>query len=1171
MERTITTVSLVWLVLCLGGCTSDEPVDEPSLPPEQPTAPAATGIPPQHADHIVELFNKGIGLMDQFRAREAVEAFEEMVRLAPGWPTGRVNLGIALLNSPSDEHLTRAEKELRWAIEQDPDNAFAHYALGMLLRHLTRFDEAAELFQGVLRIDPDDADAHYQLGILIEKKDPQAARIHLEHTLERIPHHESACYHLHTLLRRAGQKKRAGELLSRFQSLKQSGASVFSSMKYGQMGRYAEVIRTLDEQFADPGVQPHVPPDYADVAKPSGLMTVAGGTAAWPGESQGQAESFGPGIAVADVDGDGRLDLYVPGVAADTAGTLYRGQGPSFVADADSGIDGRSAVGAYFGDYDADGDPDLFLTCAGPNRLYRNDGSGRFSDVTESAGIAAATLLSVGASWADADHDGDLDLYVANFSRFGPDASGSTGAPNVLWRNNGNGSFTDVAVTAGIDGGMAPTVSVAFFDVDDDHDLDLYLINHRATNRLFFNDRVGRYREATSQFPELADDGPGLGAVLGDVDLNGREDLLLIRGSQPPRLFLRADRGRFVEDAAFAAAAEKLGGAVGALLGDLDLDGDLDLVLLAAGSNGHAGHYVLMNRGTGRFDPAVRFAGQPQLPNTRGAVAADLDGDGGLELVVARAGAQPELWRQAAAPSRRWLEVIPARDRLEKALRIEPSAVGLFVEIKTGHRLQVASVKSSSGFLGSPPAQVHFGLGDAGKCDYVRLAWPDAVFQGELEVPADQRWSVVKIQRKASSCPILFSFDGRRFAFVTDFLGGGGLGFFVEPGIRAPPDPTEDVRIPPVLIAPRAGRYLLRVAEPLEEVTYFDQLHLLAYDHPSDWELYPDERFGGSPPSPNSPPLAVAEKVFPVSASNERRQDMLERIIEIDRRYVEPPLDPRFVGYADDHWVELDFGDQLRRFGPRDRLVLYMYGWTEYTYSHVNYAAHQAGVTMQGPSIEVPGENGDWRVAVSEAGFPAGLPRMMTLDVSALPIRRQGRLRIRSNMEIFWDQIFLARDAAAGEIRRHVLRPTVAVLRPLGYPREYSPDGFDPTMYDYHRRDGGVAFRNLTGYFTRFGDVRTLLESADDRFAIMGRGEEIALEFDATELPGLSDGWSRTLVLHSDGYCKDMDLYTAYPDTVEPLPFHAMKNYPPTEKMPGRPTDDAYRRTWNTRHIRGNR
>ncbi len=1162
-------VCLTALVL-LAACSRPEKGPDASPTSSTTATPAAAiaGVPPQHIDRIVELFNKGVGLMERYQPVDAVHTFEEVVSLAPDWITGRLNYGIALLNGQTDEYYASAEVELKKVIAAAPDNPFAHYALGMLLRHLTRFDEAKAHFEQVLRIDPEDADAHYQVGILAADDDPVAARAHLEKTLEKIPHHESACYRLQALLMKAGEKDKAQQLIARFRALKGGGAGVFSGMKYGEMGRYADVVRAFPGLAG--GGESDAAPAYVDAAADAGLRSSAAGNAGWPGESVASgAAGFAPGVGTADVDGDGDLDLYITGIGTDARGGLYRNDGGRFVEVADTGIDGRAAIGAYFGDYDADGDPDLYLTRAGPNRLYRNDGGVHFIDVTAATATAGGGYVSVGAAWADADHDGDLDLYVANFSRLAADGAATLGAPNALFRNNGDGTFADVAADAGIDGGDAASLGVLFFDIDDDRDVDIYVVNQRSPNRIFRNDRVGQYTDVTARFPDLADAGAGTAALSGDIDLDGREDLLLLRGSESPRFFLQIDRGRFVEDSGFAASVQNLGGAVGALLGDLDLDGDLDLVLLDAGSADKTRHSVLMNRGDGKFAAAQPLGEEHAAPDARGALAADFNGDGSLDLLVARAGARPQLWRAPLSPGRHWLEVIPAKSSEGDERWVDPIAVGLQVETKTGRHLQVGSIKAGAGYLGGTPPQVHFGLGGHEKADYVRLAWRDAVLQSELEVAADQVWRVSKVLRKPSSCPLLFAWDGSGFAFVTDFLGVGGLGFFMAPGEYAPPDPTEDVRIPPDLIKARDGRYLFRIAEPLEELTYLDELHLHAYDHPANWEVYPDERFTGTAPFPGGPPFAVEKKIFPVAARDHRGKDVHDRILAIDRRYVAPPADPRFVGYAADHWIELDFGDQLRQLTPDKRLVLYLYSWVEYTYSHVNYAAYQAGLRMQSPWIEVPDGNGGWRVALSEAGYPGGLPRMMTLDISSLPLREDGRFRIRTNMEVYWDQIFIGENVAAEELPGHPLKPTVAELRNLGYPREYSPDGANPTLYDYQRVDQGVPFKNLTGDYTRFGDVRPLLEAADDRFVIFARGEEIALEFDATRLPTLGADRSRTLVLHADGYCKDMDLYTAFPATVEPLPYHAMETYPPAHPGPDAAAREAYLRQWNTRRIVG--
>jgi hypothetical protein len=1172
------SLGLHWVLIAaagLGGCdraprtTANNPARKPAATAPAGKPRAGGEIPAKNRERVVATFNRGVGLMEQIRPSEAVAAFEEVVRLAPDWPIGHVNLGIALLNSEVKDNFARAEAELRAVIEVEPQNCHAHYALGMLLSHLARFDEAKKQFEAVLAVDPEDADSHYHLGFLLAGTDRKAARRHLEIALAKVPHHESACYRLHVLLRQMGESEKAQQLLARFQELKQAKVGITAAMKYGEMGRYAGVVRAFASvhETAAAGL-----PRFEDVAATVGLSATNAGKSGWPG--QGDA-ALGPGVAVADVDADGDLDICLPVVGQDSKDVLLLNDGGRFTASADSGIDGSDAISAWFGDYDRDGDPDLYLTCTGPNRLYRNDGKGRFTDVTELTGTAGGALVSVGAAWADADHDGDLDLYVCNRAPSVSDTAEPGKAANQLFRNNGDGTFKDVAAAAGIDAAGAESMSVMFIDLDNDRDLDLLLLNLKGPNRVFLNDRLGRYSDAGRRFKLLAEASPALAAVAADLDGNGRDDLLVLRDQQPPTVLMQTDSG-FRQDEALAAQLRAPGGAVGALVADLNLDGTMDLVLLSAGSGEKTSHLLLAGRGGGRFDdplPALTPALSPGEredagpPAARGAVAADFDGDGGLELLVARAGERPELWRAAPPKGVHWLEVIPSKSTDLKPGEPQPNPIGVRVEVMSGQRMQAATVQSSSGYLSCPPPRVHFGLGSKGKADYVRLSWPDANFQSALEIAANQHWQVSKQPKKASSCPVLFSWDGRRFAFVTDFLGGGGLGFWIGPNRYAAPDPTEDVRIDPRLIQPKDGKYLLRITEPLEEATYLDLAQLVVYDHPAGWEVYPDERFGGQPPLASGRPLAVARRVPPLAARNERGEDVLAHIANRDRRSVEPPADPRFAGYAADHWLELDFGTVEPR--EADRWILYLHGWVEYTYSHANYAAHQAGLSLRSPSIEVPDGRGGWRTAIADIGFPAGLPRMMTCDVTELVRDGQTRFRIRTNMLVFWDEVFLAREASGGRLATHRLNASLAELRPLGYPREFSPDGAEPTEYDYQRIDRSLAFKNLSGSLTRFGDVRPLLGKVDDQMVVMGRGEEIALEFDAARLPPLPAGWARTVVLSVDGYCKDMDLYTAYPDTIEPLPYRAMDNYPPSRPRRADAAYDAYRRTWNTRHVPG--
>jgi Tfp pilus assembly protein PilF len=332
-------------------------------------------------DVLVKHFNRGVSLMERYEGVAAAKEFEEVVRIAPGWVTGRVDHAIALLNAERKEYYEPCEKELRKVLEMDPDNPWGHYTLGMLLQHLQRFDEARAQFEAVLRVDPDDPDAHCQLGTLLMDTDPDAALGHLRATLARVPHHEAALYRVFTLLRDKGDKEEAQRMLERFEALKAAGAGQPSGMKYGEMGRYADVIRA----FPLPGTAeapPAATPAFEERGRNFGLHLVAAGETGRPGTLAPSAGAFGPGVAAADVDGDGDLDLWVSRVGPEDAGCLYVNEKGILQRTKDVGIDGHDAVAGFFGDYDGDGLPDLFLVCAGPDRLYHNDGGGRFHDVT---------------------------------------------------------------------------------------------------------------------------------------------------------------------------------------------------------------------------------------------------------------------------------------------------------------------------------------------------------------------------------------------------------------------------------------------------------------------------------------------------------------------------------------------------------------------------------------------------------------------------------------------------------------------------------------------------------------------------------------------------------------------------------------------------------------------
>ncbi len=746
-------------------------------------------------------------------------------------------------------------------------------------------------------------------------------------------------------------------------------------------------------------------------------------------------------------------------------------------------------------------------------------------------------------------------------------------AAGSIFNNNRDGSYTDVAQLLGLAMPETPVAAVVYDDFDNDKDLDLIVFP--AGNRPpigWVNDRVGGFHLLAADATGLTATGV-VGAITGDPDKDGDRDLLVFTGDAV-QLYVNRGRFRFEADKAFAARFGSLGGTGGQFV-DMDNDGDLDLLIAdAQRAGGRRGPALLINDWPrNRFldaqqvDPGNLFAAI-RFPGNAGCVAADFTGNGYCDVLLVPMGEKPVLIENFTAGGH-WiaLDLLGTRAQ-DKKSRSNNSAIGARVEIKTGTVFQQHVVGAGCGPTTMPPLRIHAGLGPHTKVDWLRIIWPDAVLQAELELAGDRVVTVTELPRKTSSCPYLFAWNGSRFRFVADFGGVGGLGYMVEPGVYAPPDPTEYLRLPPM--KPKDGQYVLQAVTPLEEVTYFDEAKLIAVDHPAGTEVYPNEMMAINARPPAFEVFCYRRPIEPVRAIDHRGRDVTQQIREVDRRYAGPTeLDHRFIGLAKPHFVELDFGDRLKNLSPDGRLVLFLQGWVEYGYSSTNYAASQAGLRTEAPSIHV-WRGGRWVELFREVGYPAGVQHTMTLEVTGKILPGDRRIRIGSNMELYWDRIFLAGHLADAKLTLTEVAPGEADLHFRGYPREYSPDGRRPNLADYSNLDRAVAWKLMSGNYTRYGSVKQLLDKADDRFAIMGRGEEITLRFPAEKFGPVPAGYHRTFLLKTDSYCKDMDLYTAHPDTVEPLPFHGMSGYPygPGEAYPDTEATRQYRRRYNTRQVR---
>jgi hypothetical protein len=257
---------------------------------------------------------------------------------------------------------------------------------------------------------------------------------------------------------------------------------------------------------------------------------------------------------------------------------------------------------------------------------------------------------------------------------------------------------------------------------------------------------------------------------------------------------------------------------------------------------------------------------------------------------------------------------------------------------------------------------------------------------------------------------------------------------------------------------------------------------------------------------------------------------------------------------------------------PKEPLRLIMHGFIDYFTVTSIFAAYQGGIQGVVPFLEVPDGNGQWKRVSDDIGFPAGLARTMVSDWTGRLPAGTSRVRIGTNLKIYWDQILIDTTPQTTAVDVREVRLAEASFAFRGYPRKVEGTVAGDVSYVHEDVSPSGPYARAAGYHTAYGNVLPLVTEKDDRFVILGSGDEVSLEFDPSALPGVRPGWSRDYFLYADGFAKDMDFYSAYSSTVEPLPFHGMGPY--TYGMPmGYPSSLAhleYRLGANTRYVSGN-
>ena len=493
-------------------------------------------------------------------------------------------------------------------------------------------------------------------------------------------------------------------------------------------------------------------------------------------------ETIGPGGGFFDYDGDGRLDIYlingaaVPGTEYDPApqNALYHNRGDGTFVDVTdyTGVgDTGYGMGCAVGDIDNDGELDLYVTNFGANVLYRNEGNGTFADVTVAAGVGDESW-GASAAFADIDRDGFVDLYVGNYHNFsyanhrvcgeggsglqlycGPEAF--DGVTDVLYRNEGDGTFADITAAAGLGSAEGKELGVVFGDVDLDGDPDLYLANDRTLNFLYLNDGSGHFADeallAGVAYNEDGDVEAGMGVDMGDYDNDGDPDLFVTNFQwETNTLYENLGDGTFVDET-FPAGLGKDSIAYlawGTRFFDADNDGDRDLFV----ANGHLEsdveqyqnatfpqrNQLFLNVGDGRFEEYAEDGGALSLKRvSRGAAFGDYDDDGDIDVLVANVAAQPTLMRNDGV-SGHWVRLqLEGRDS-------NRAGIGARVEVTSGGRVQTDEVRSGASYLSQSDVQLHFGLGTATSIERVVVYWPSGRVEEYAALDVNQEHLLVE-------------------------------------------------------------------------------------------------------------------------------------------------------------------------------------------------------------------------------------------------------------------------------------------------------------------------------------------------------------------------------------------------------------------------------------------
>lgn len=767
-----------------------------------------------------------------------------------------------------------------------------------------------------------------------------------------------------------------------------------------------------------------------------------------------------------------------------------------------TGLEGlKDVVSIAPGDFNNDGLPDLAVITTSGVKLFVNH-AGKFELYPAEMPSGRFTK----AIWVDYDHDYDLDLVLL-------------GNKSALMRNEGAKGFSDQTARFPFVPGKA--VDGAVFNlIPNNTETDLAVVYDDGSTVIYHDKLLGQYEAQT-----LPAKIPGASSIQAfDINNDGWTDLV-VAGQNGVHLLIN-QHGKLADK-----DGPKDGGPF--VLADLANRSLADLIV---------GSSIYRNEGLGNLEKSrIELSPKPAV-----LAQADFDGDGRSDLAVISQDGTLQLLKNDTATANHFLGV-----RLEGVKNLKQAANAI-VEVKTGAWYQKRM------YQGVP---LLFGIRSYAEADTVRIIWPNGLVQNEIKERAGKELAYKEKPRLSGSCPMIFAWNGSSFQFITDVLGVAPLGASSGDGQYFPVNHREYVQIPASALKAEHGHFEIRITEELREVTYLDQVQLIAIDHKSGEELVTNDKFKG-PPFPEFRLFGVDHKIYPLSAKDEKGVDLLPRLTRLDGNYADS-FHCGTAGVAPMHELTLDFGNAA----PDGNAVLVLNGWVDWADGSTFAGAAQEsenGLTF--PYLQVKDATGKWQTVIEDMGMPSGKPKNMAVDLTGKFLSKSREIKIITNLCVYWDEIFLSEKTSPPSVQTTVVRTESADLHYRGF-SVVTLHHAKPEEFDYSRWSPTTMWNPTPGLYTRYGDVRTLLEQSDDKMVLMSSGDEVKLLFDAASLPALKAGWERSYLLLIDGWAKDQDANTAFGRSVEPLPFHGMASYPypDSQHFPDDAEHREWRRTFNTR------